>query len=288
MHNALKLITLLILFNACSPLCAMDIWEACENNNTQRVELLIEQDNTLVNASSLSSSTPLHCASSNGSLKTAALLLQHKANVDAQGYFKWTPLHKASYFGRTKTAALLLQHNANVNAQNNLKCTPLHYASWNGHLKTAALLLQHNADVNAQDDDKWTPLNHASYTGCTEGMKLLLSYGATPHKPINLFVEYPHYSQTYAQRYESWICKTFVSRKTIALLLSLIGRQKITDIPLLPKDMRNLIADYAISDQEREREESSQNRNYIDPVREWEQFKKENPDVAELARIELP
>ena len=184
----------------------MDIWDACTSGNIKKVELLIEQDSTLVNA---------------------------------QGCFKWTPLHKASYFGRTKTAALLLQHKANV---------------------------------NAQDNDKWTPLYCVSYRGRTEAMKLLLSYGATPHKPINLFVRYPRHSQRYAQRYESWLCKTFVSRKTIVRLLSFIGRKQITDTPLLPKDMRNLIADYALADE----------------VQEWEQFKKDNQDVAKLARIKLP
>ncbi len=199
-------IILTLLCSTCSPLCAMDIWDACTSGNIKKVELLIEQDSTLVNA---------------------------------QGCFKWTPLHKASYFGRTKTAALLLQHKANV---------------------------------NAQDNDKWTPLYCVSYRGRTEAMKLLLSYGATPHKPINLFVRYPRHSQRYAQRYESWLCKTFVSRKTIVRLLSFIGRKQITDTPLLPKDMRNLIADYALADE----------------VQEWEQFKKDNQDVAKLARIKLP
>ncbi len=194
----------------------------------------------------------------NDDIKQVKLIIEQDStlvNANAQCCHNWTPLYIASLWGRTKTAALLLQHKAKVNAQDCYNWTPLHCISYEGHLKT---------------------------------MKLLLSYGATPHKPINLFATYEKYSQTYAQRYESWICKTFVSRKTIALLLSLIGRKKTTDIPLLPKDMRNLIADYAISDQEREREKSSQNSNHQDPVQEWEQFKKDNPDIAALARIELP
>ena len=250
-------ITLTILCNALGSLYAMEmnIWKACDSGNTKRVKLLIEQDNTLVNTPTLFSSTPLHHASNNGHLKTAALLLQYKADVDAQSHFGWTPLHCASRWGYTEIAALLLQH---------------------------------EADVNAQDDDRWTPLYCASNGDRTEAMKLLLSYGATPHKPINLFFKHEQYSQIYAEGYESWLCKTFVSCKVIVTLLSLIGRRKITDTPLLPKDMRNLIADYAISDQEREREKSSQNSGYEDPVQEWEEFKKDNPDVAELARIELP
>ncbi len=248
-----------IIFNSFSSLYAMEmnIWSACDNGDTKRVKLLIEQNSALVNAQTFAEWTPLHHASNNGHLKTAALLLQHKANVNAQSCSGWTPLHEASY------------HN---------------------HIKAVSLLLQHKADVNAQDCDRWTPLYNASQQRRTKIISLLLSYGATPHKPINLFSTYPHshYRQTYAQRYESWICKTFVSRKTIVFLLSLIGRRKITDTPLLPKDMRNLIASYAISDQEREREKSSQNPYYEDPVLEWEQFKNDNPDVAALARLELP
>ncbi len=159
--------------------------------------------------------------------------------------------------GNTKQVEQLIQQdNTLVSAQSYFKWTPLHYASISGNTQTAALLLQHNADVNAQDDSNWTPLHRASRNGYTKTIKLLLSHGATPHKPINLFVEYPHYRQTYAQRYESWICKTFLSRKTIALLLSLIGRKQITDIPLLPKDMRNLIANYALADEVQEWENS--------------------------------
>ncbi len=245
----------LMIFNSFGSLYAMDIWEACENGNIKRVKLLIEQDRTLVNA---------------------------------KNRWQQAPLHYASYWGHTKLAALLLQHKTDVNAQDNIKRTPLHKTSTWGNTETATLLLQHNADVNAQDSDEETPLHDASEQGCTKIIKLLLSHGATPHKPINLFKKFAHYSQTYAQRYESWICKTFVSRKIIVTLLSFIGRQKITDIPLLPKDMRNLIADYAISDQEKEREKSSQNSGYQDPVLEWEQFKKNNPKIAALARIELP
>ncbi len=181
----------------------MNIWSACARGNIEQVEVLIEQDSTLVNAPHL---------------------------------FTRRPLASASYWGQTKIAAFLLQHNADVNAQDSLGETPLNDASYKGHPKT---------------------------------IKLLLSYGATPHKPINLFAEYEQYSQTYAQRYESWICKTFVSRKNIVTLLSLIGKR--IKVPL-PKDMRNLIANYALADE----------------VQEWEQFKKDNPDVAELARIELP
>ncbi len=175
--------------------------------------------------------------------------------------------------GNIKRVKLLIeQDSALVNAQSRTTQVPLHVASQCRHAEVVSLLLQHKANVNAQDDYKWTPLQDASRNDHTKTIKLLLSYGATPHKPINLFVRYPRHSQRYAQRYESWICKTFLPRKTITFLLSLIGRQKITDTPLLPKDMRNLIASYALANE----------------VQEWEQFKKDNPDVAALARIELP
>ena len=234
-------IALTLVFNSFGSLYAMemDIWTATQNRNTQKVKQVIEQNNTLVHA---------------------------------QDEWQQTALHYASTWSDTETATLLLQHNADVNAQDKWQHTSLHYAASKGHTEIAALLLQHKTDVNAQDNDQETPLHDASCNDHPKTMKLLLSHGATPHKPINLFSEHGKYSQIYAQRYESWICKTFLSRKTIALLLSLIGRQKITDTPLLPKDICNLIADYALADE----------------VQEWEQFKNDNPDVAALARIELP
>ena len=100
-------------------------------------------------------------------------------------------------------------------------------------------------------------------------MKLLLSYGATPHKPINLFAKFAQYSQIYASDYESWTSKTFLPRNTIRLLLRSINRQK--QIPL-PEEINEMIVNFALADE----------------VQEWEQFKKNNPDVATLARIELP
>ncbi len=258
----------LMIFNSFGSLYAMErkkdmereIWEACREKNIQQIKFLIEQDTALANTH----------------------------NYYDQIWYKASILHWASRIDNAEIVAFLLNHDANVNARGIHYETPLHNASEWGDTNAVALLLQHNADVNAHDNTKWTPLHFASMWRRTKIIPLLLSYGATPHKPINLFVKYPRYSQTYAQRYESWICKTFVSRKTITRLLSLIGRKKIADTPLLPKDICNLIANYAISDQEREREESSQNPNYIDPVLEWEQFKKDNPDVAALARIELP
>ena len=271
MHK-IPIILLLMIFNSFDPLYAMDIWDACITGNIKRVKFLIEQDRTLVNAKNQWQQAPLHYASYWGHTKLAALLLQHKTDVNAQDNIKRTPLHKTSTWGNTETATLLLQHNADVNAQDKWQHTSLHYAASKGHTEIAALLLQHKTDVNAQDNDQETPLHDASCNDHPKTMKLLLSHGATPHKPINLFSEHGKYSQIYAQRYESWICKTFLSRKTIALLLSLIGRQKITDTPLLPKDICNLIADYALADE----------------VQEWEQFKNDHPDVAALARIELP
>ncbi len=200
---------------------------------------------------------------------TLALVFNSFGSLYAMGIWKDVAVSN----GNTKQAEQLIEQDRTlVNAKNQWQQAPLHYASYWGHTKLAALLLQHKADVNAQDSDEETPLHDASEQGCTKIIKLLLSHGATPHKPINLFKKFTHYSQTYAQRYESWICKTFVSRKIIVTLLSFIGRKKIADTPLLPKDMRNLIANYALADE----------------VQEWEQFKKENPDVAVLARIELP
>ncbi len=235
-------IILTLVFNSFGSLYAMQekMLHACESGNTKQVKQFIKKDRTLVNA---------------------------------QNDTKLTPLHETCYKGHTKTATLLLKHNADVNAQSLFsKSSPLHIASMYSQTEMVALLLEHNAEVNAQNYNKETPLHLASMWSRTKIIKLLLSHGATPYKPINLFVKYEKYSQTYAQRYESWICKTFVSRKVIVTLLSLIGRKKTTDIPLLPKDMRNLIANYALADE----------------VQEWEQFKKDNPDVAALARIELP
>ncbi len=209
-------------------------------------------------------------ACDSGNTKQVKLFIEQDGTlVNARDIEKLTPLHYATLNGHAETAALLLQHNAEVDARDLSNWTPLHYTSRWDYTEIVALLLQHEADVNAQDDYRWAPLYCTTLNDHTKTMKFLLSHGATPHKPINLFKQFAQYSQIYAPGYESWIYKTFVSRNTIMSLLRLVGKQ--IKVPL-PEEINEMIVNFALADE----------------VQEWEQFKKNNPNIAALARIELP
>ena len=57
------------------------------------------------------------------------LLIDHGANVNAQDDTKSTPLHLASSMGSIETVQLLIEHGADVTARDVRHMTPLHLAS---------------------------------------------------------------------------------------------------------------------------------------------------------------
>jgi ankyrin repeat protein len=60
---------------------------------------------------------------------TAWLLIKHGADVTTREKAHSTPLHMASSVGSVETVRLLIEHGANVTAQNETHSTPLHLAS---------------------------------------------------------------------------------------------------------------------------------------------------------------
>ncbi|KAH8980408.1 ankyrin repeat-containing domain protein [Lactarius akahatsu] len=109
------------------------------------------------------------------------LLIRHGADVTAQDDAHSTPLHLASSKGSVETVEMLIQHGADVNAQNGDQSTPLHLAASSRLAvegNVVRLLLKHGANVDAKDGEGRTPLQVASSEGHYWIAKLLSDHHA--------------------------------------------------------------------------------------------------------------
>ena len=111
------------------------------------------------------STTPLICASENGSPEIVQMLLNQGADVNRRDYDNQTALMKATKEGHTEIVRILLEHKALPDLKNNEQNTALRIAAngaWlNGYL---------NYDKT-----------HYKYKDYTPIIKLLLLHGANPH-----------------------------------------------------------------------------------------------------------
>ncbi|WP_202081165.1 ankyrin repeat domain-containing protein [Caldalkalibacillus salinus] len=116
--------------------------------------------------------------------RVQALLEQDQSIVASYSPDGWTPLHLACFFGHYEVAEFLIQHGApvDIRTKNEMDNLPIQTASSNKNLEIVALLLQNGADANAkQHHGGFTLLHEASLLGNVELVKLLLKHGADPH-----------------------------------------------------------------------------------------------------------
>ena len=159
----------------------LNIFEASATGQTARVESLIKQDRSLVNAFAGDGFFPLGLAAFFKHPETARVLLDAGADVNAQARnaMKVRAIHAAAAASQLEIARMLIERKADVNARQQAGFTPLHEAAMTGQIEFARLLLDHGADVNAKSDDGMTPLALAIQGGQEETAKFLRERGAT-------------------------------------------------------------------------------------------------------------
>lgn len=159
----------------------LDIFEASATGRTQRVEDLIRNDHTVVNAFANDGFYPLGLAVFFRHPETANALLNAGADVNAQARnaMKVRPIHAASAAAQTDVARSLIERGADVNARQQGGFTPLHEAAASGKLELARLFLDHGADLNAKTDDGKTALSLAIEARQEAMVKLLRERGAS-------------------------------------------------------------------------------------------------------------
>ena len=153
----------------------LDIFEASATGQTQRVEALIRNDPSLVNAFANDGFYPLGLAVFFKHPETVKVLLDAGADVNAQSRnaMKVRPIHAAAAAAQIDVTRSLIELGADVNARQQAGFTPLHEAAASGKLEFASLFLDHGADLNAKTDDGKTALTLA-IEARKEGMVQLL------------------------------------------------------------------------------------------------------------------
>ncbi|WP_265045438.1 MULTISPECIES: ankyrin repeat domain-containing protein [unclassified Wolbachia] len=148
---------------------------ACENGQTEVVNLLLKREDIDVNAISKDGYTPLHLATEKGYIEIVKTLIEAGANVDAIDRDGRTSLHLAIQYGCKETVKTLIGAGANVNALDKDKRTPLHIATQFCRKEIVKILVEARANVNAADKYGCTPLHFAEDA---ETVKTLIGAGA--------------------------------------------------------------------------------------------------------------
>ncbi|WP_264688145.1 ankyrin repeat domain-containing protein [Wolbachia endosymbiont (group A) of Sympetrum striolatum] len=163
---------------------------ACENGQTEVVNLLLKREDIDVNAISKDGYTPLHLATEKGYIEIVKTLIEGEGDVKAVDKYRNTPLHLAAKKGRIEIVKTLIEAGANVDAIDRDGRTSLHLAIQYGCKETVKTLIGAGANVNAADEDKRTPLHIATQFCRKEIVKILVEaranvnaadkYGCTP------------------------------------------------------------------------------------------------------------
>ncbi len=138
----------------------LDVFEAAAFGRTARLEAILDEEPTLVDAYAADGFFPLGLAAFFGHEEAVRLLLARGASptLAARNAMKVAAIHAASAAGSIPIVFALIEAGADVNAAQQAGLTPLHAAAMTGQLDLAKLLLDRGADPNVKADDGRTAL----------------------------------------------------------------------------------------------------------------------------------
>ena len=148
------------LFARKEAIAPLDVFEAAAFGRTARLEAILDEEPTLVDAYATDGFFPLGLAAFFGHEEAVRLLLARGANPNlaARNAMNVAAIHAASAAGSFGIALALIEAGADVNAVQQAGYRPLHAAAMTGQVDLAKLLLDRGADPNAKADDGRTAL----------------------------------------------------------------------------------------------------------------------------------
>ncbi|XP_043470095.1 putative ankyrin repeat protein RF_0381 [Leptopilina heterotoma] len=151
-------------------------YEALNNNNTQVVKLLIDNEAKINFPEETPAKSLLHLAVTKNNFEIVEILLKKNVKVNNLNKKKQTPLHIAINQKNEEIVQLLLDNGADIELTDRYDCTPLHLAIKNGNIKIVENLLNYKADIHSNYDEK-TMLHIAIENDRIEIAKLLIENG---------------------------------------------------------------------------------------------------------------
>ena len=155
----------------------LDMFESCATGELQRVQALVEEDGSRINAWSPDGFPPLGLAAFFGHPGVVQYLLSKGTDVHAQARnpAMVRPIHGAVARRDLAITTALLQHGADPNATQQKGFTPLHVAAANGDRVIVEVLLAYCAETSPVSEDGRTPAMMALEKGHSEIAALLQS-----------------------------------------------------------------------------------------------------------------
>jgi uncharacterized protein len=154
---------------------SLTIHEAAAMGVVPRIEALLADDPTAVNAWAGDGFQPLGLACFFGRREAASLLLARGGEVStaSRNAFGVTSLHAALAGPAPEIARSLIDAGADVNAVQQDGVTPLHEAAANGNVELVQLLVSRGADTSARDGKGRTAVDFAREGGRTAVVEFL-------------------------------------------------------------------------------------------------------------------
>lgn len=161
--------------------CESPITLACENNNFEIVEALIEE-NVNINIVDSDGNTPLIKAVSCGHNKIALLLIKNGADVNAVDSNGYSALYYAfeALEEYSDVVVSLLHAGANPNITDKTACDTLLQACGSGCTEMFKMLLASGVNTNVIDEYGLTPLHVCAHNFKEEHAKILFSFSVDP------------------------------------------------------------------------------------------------------------
>jgi ankyrin repeat protein len=204
---------------------ASELLSAVNEQNYEKVAMILEESPARARLSNSLGITPLHSAVSVGDFYLVRYLIDKGADINAQGGSGFDrgkkPIHDAIYAGwrerdkydiKTLIAGYLIakgadyniliasalgdtrsvcefleEDNTLANFRDTCDRVPIGVAARRGHREIVELLLEHGADPNAPEPDapRGKALFEAAFHNHTEMAKILLKYGADPNASVD-------------------------------------------------------------------------------------------------------
>ena len=207
--------------------------------------------------------TSIHDAVKQGNLAEVQRWLDRGVDINKPDINGNTPLHWATFNGHQNIVEYLIDHGANVNQPDNRECTPLLTAALMGHQNILEYLITHGAVsvINQQSNFDDIPLHCPALNGHQNTVEYLIAYGANP------LIQDEDLCNAIDLAEDSQIKKLIVQKRE---------QYFESHLPLVLQFLRNRRHGMYTASHE------SKIVTLFREWQEWEQYKKDHPDIVAL------